>query len=151
MSLQSAIAVFVEANPSIAKKDFLKMVGEHFTEAKGDFKKKNKKKSSSDSDTPAKPLNAYQVFVKEQMVKLKEEGSSAIGKELMKEIGVLWKAHKAESASNSETETETVVVSKSNDETPKEEAKSRGGFKGGVAKEKKKKNKAKSSENEEEE
>ena len=153
MSLQSAIAVFVEANPSIAKKDFLKMVGEHFSEAKGDFKKKNKKKSSSDSDAPAKPLNAYQVFVKEQMVKLKDEGSSATGKELMKEIGVLWKAHKAESASNSEAETEIVISeeknkkksSKSSDETPKEEAKSTGGFKGGVAK---KKNKAKSSEKE---
>jgi HMG (high mobility group) box len=112
MSLQSAIVAFVQANPSISKKDFLKMVGDNFSEAKGDLKKKTKKSSSSDSDAPAKPLNAYQVFVKEQMTKLKEDGSSATGKELMKEIGVLWKAHKAENDSSSDPEPEVVGKSK---------------------------------------
>lgn len=113
MSLQSAIVAFVQANPSISKKDFLKMVGDNFSEAKDDLKKKTKKSSSSsDSDAPAKPLNAYQVFVKEQMTKLKEDGSSATGKELMKEIGVLWKAHKAENDSSSDPEPEVVGKSK---------------------------------------
>ena len=134
MSLQSAIVAFVQANPSISKKDFLKMVGDNFSEAKGDLKKKNKKASSSDSDAPAKPLNAYQVFVKEQMTKLKEDGSSATGKELMKEIGVLWKAHKAENDSNSDPEPEVVGKSKKGSkksEEPKKDVKPPKGEKGG--------------------
>ena len=123
MSLQSAIVAFVQANPSISKKDFLKMVGDNFSEAKGDLKKKTKKSSSSDSDTPAKPLNAYQVFVKEQMTKLKEDGSSATGKELMKEIGVLWKAHKAENDSSSDPEPEVVGKSKKGSKKSEESSK----------------------------
>ena len=90
--LQTAVFEFLDTNPDVSMKDFLNKIKADFKEYK-DHVKKDKKNAKSDV---IKPLNAYQLFVKEQMKKFKDEDSKLTGKELMKEISILWKKSKDE-------------------------------------------------------
>ena len=92
--LQTAVFEFLDTNPDVSMKDFLNKIKADFKEYK-DHVKKDKKKAKNDV---IKPLNAYQLFVKEQMKKFKDEDSKLTGKELMKEISILWKKSKDESS-----------------------------------------------------
>lgn len=81
-------------------------------------KKKTTKKTKGDdgaSDKPKRAATAYNLFMKEQIEKLKEEGSSLTGKEKMQKIAELWKQAKAFSSSDEEAvpaddEKDTVVA-----------------------------------------
>jgi hypothetical protein len=90
--LQTAVFEFLDTNPDVSMKDFLNKIKADFKEYK-DHVKKEKKNVKSDV---VKPLNAYQLFVKEQMKKFKDDDSKLTGKELMKEISILWKKSKDE-------------------------------------------------------
>lgn len=87
--LQTAVTGLIGDGMSV--KDLLKEVKDICK----DLKDQQKKKSKSDAkDGVTKPLNSYQLFVKEQMKVLKDNGTTLTGKDLMKEIGVLWKQKK---------------------------------------------------------
>lgn len=90
--LETAIIDYLENSPESSLKDLLNEVK---TIVKGH--KEQLKKAKKDNDVKSgvvKPLNPYQLFVKEQMKVLKDNGTSLTGKELMKEISALWKAKK---------------------------------------------------------
>jgi hypothetical protein len=122
MSLNDAVRSYIEANPEVTKPVFLKVAGDIFTiltgkskggkkkggdEGEVKAKKSGKKIPSVDEDgeeKPAKKLNAYQVFMKEQMPLLqkrendKPEGEPKLKpRELMTEISEMWKAKKESS------------------------------------------------------
>jgi len=88
--LQNALFEYLDNNTDISMKDFLNKIKIDFKTHR-DSQKKDKKTSKSDI---VKPLNAYQLFVKEQMKKFKDDDSKLTGKELMKEISILWKQSK---------------------------------------------------------
>ena len=96
--LESAIIDYLENSPETSLKDLLNEVK---SIVKG--RKEQLKKSKKDSDARTgvvKPLNPYQLFVKEQMKAFKDNGTSLTGKELMKEISSLWKQKKGDVASS---------------------------------------------------
>jgi hypothetical protein len=73
-------------------------------------------------------LNPYQLFVKEQIKNMKDNGSSLNGKELMKEIAFLWKQKKSNDMNHTkikETAITTVIypLEKINDDDYKNEKK----------------------------
>jgi len=88
--LQNALFEYLDNNTDISMKDFLNKIKADFKTHR-DSQKKDKKTSKSDV---VKPLNAYQLFVKEQMKKFKDDDSKLTGKELMKEISIKWKQSK---------------------------------------------------------
>lgn len=120
MSINDAVQSYIEANPETTKPTFLKMIGDIFTSIKGGLKSKKEVLSSEDEgekkgkkgkkggkivivdeDKPEKKLNAYQIFMKEQMPLLqKRENEKEDGepkkkpRELMSEISELWKTKK---------------------------------------------------------
>lgn len=89
--LQSALVEYLESHSDMSMKDLLSEIKSIIKDVKDD-KKKSKKSSLKSSDP--KPLNPYQSFVKEQMKIFKDNGTSLTGKELMREISVLWKQQK---------------------------------------------------------
>jgi len=89
--LQSALVEYLESHSDMSMKDLLSEIKIIIKDVKDDQKKQ--KKSSSKSGEP-KPLNPYQSFVKEQMRIFKENGTTLTGKELMREISLLWKQQK---------------------------------------------------------
>jgi hypothetical protein len=89
--LQSALVEYLDSHSDMSMKDLLSEIKSIIKDVKDD--KKKSKKSSSKSGEP-KPLNPYQSFVKDQMKIFKDSGTSLTGKELMKEISVLWKQQK---------------------------------------------------------
>ena len=89
--LQSALVEYLDSHSDMSMKDLLSEIKSIIKDVKDD--KKKSKKSSSKSGEP-KPLNPYQSFVKDQMKIFKDNGTSLTGKELMKEISVLWKQQK---------------------------------------------------------
>ena len=64
--------------------------------------KKGKLPRGAKKDKPKRPPTAYNIFMGEQMEKLKEEGSTLSGKEKMQLVAKLWKDKKG---SSSEEET----------------------------------------------
>lgn len=122
MSLNEAVKNYLEENPETTKPTFLKMIGDMFISIKGSLKASKKKEVSSDEEgevikkgkkggkkaakeegeeKPEKKLNAYQVFMKEQMPILqKRENDKGEGeqkkkpRELMTEISEMWKLKK---------------------------------------------------------
>jgi hypothetical protein len=129
------ISQLLEENKDITKKEFLSSVGSFYTELMGDKKKKpssRKKAVKEDAkeegeeqkpkkgrkkapvkkvDGEKKSLNAYQLFVKEQMPILTEreknkgeDEEKLSRKELMTEISRLWKEHKEETKTSKKDE-----------------------------------------------
>lgn len=121
MSLNEAVKNYLEENPEATKPTFLKMIGDMFISIKGSLKvgkkevnsdeegevikkvKKGGKKAAKEEgeEKPEKKLNAYQVFMKEQMPILqKRENEKGEGeqkkkpRELMTEISEMWKLKK---------------------------------------------------------
>ncbi len=122
MSLNEAVKNYLEENPEATKPTFLKMIGDMFISIKGSLKAGKKKEVNSDEEgevnkkgkkggkkaakeegeeKPEKKLNAYQVFMKEQMPILqKRENEKGEGeqkkkpRELMTEISEMWKLKK---------------------------------------------------------
>lgn len=122
MSLNEAVKNYLEENPEATKPTFLKMIGDMFISIKGSLKTGKKKEVNSDEEgevikkgkkggkkaakeegeeKPEKKLNAYQVFMKEQMPILqKRENEKGEGeqkkkpRELMTEISEMWKLKK---------------------------------------------------------
>lgn len=118
--LESAIIDYLENSPETSLKDLLNEVK---SIVKG--RKEQLKKSKKDSDAKAgvvKPLNPYQLFVKEQMKAFKDNGTSLTGKELMKEISSLWK-QKKETSSEPEPELSTPPQSPRSEPEPEPERK----------------------------
>lgn len=100
--LQNAITGLI--GDGMSMKDLLKEVKDICK----DLKDQQKKKSKSDAkDGVTKPLNSYQLFVKEQMKVLKDNGTTLTGKDLMKEIGVLWKQKKGTTSPTEEDDAHT--------------------------------------------
>jgi hypothetical protein len=89
--LQSALVEYLESHSDMSMKDLLSEIKSIIKDVKDD--KKKSKKSLVKSGDP-KPLNPYQSFVKEQMKIFKDNGTSLTGKELMRQISVLWKQQK---------------------------------------------------------
>jgi len=88
MSINEAVKNYIEENPETNKQTFLKMMGDIFMIVKSSMK-------------TGKKLNAYQIFMKEQMPLLqKRENEKGEGetkkkpKELMSEISEMWKMQK---------------------------------------------------------
>jgi len=52
---------------------------------------KKASKKTGEAEKPKRPPTAYNLFMREQMEILKEEGSSLTGKEKMQKIAELWK------------------------------------------------------------
>ena len=71
------------ASDNISKKELIKEI----TKIYDDMKKPEKEKKEKKKREP----NAYNIFMKEQMAKLKDEGSKLSGKEKMSHIAGLWK------------------------------------------------------------
>ncbi len=126
MSINEAVKNYLEENPETNKPTFLKMIGDIFMSVKNSMKAGKKKEKDAGSDEegidvvkkgkkggkktakaddgeekPEKKLNAYQLFMKEQMPILqKRENDKAEGeakkkpRELMSEISEMWKAKK---------------------------------------------------------
>ena len=97
MSINEAVKNYLEENPKTNKQTFIKMMGDIFA----NVEKKGKNKKGEAVEKPEKKLNAYQVFMKEQMPLLqKRENEKGKGeakkkpKELMSEISEMWKMQK---------------------------------------------------------
>jgi hypothetical protein len=90
----SSFNTFFEANETYTRKEFV----EYAKKVYDDNCKKTKK--VVDENAVKKPLNAYQLFMKEQRVILNKrenertDGEKKKSTELMKEIAELWKIHK---------------------------------------------------------
>jgi len=134
--LQSALVEYLDSHSDMSMKDLLSEIKSIIKDVKDD--KKKSKKSSSKSGEP-KPLNPYQSFVKDQMKIFKDNGTSLTGKELMKEISVLWKQQKDGHVTE---EFESPPQSPRNDEDSKD-SKSDGDVKGVKSKDVKSKNESK--------
>ena len=115
MSINEAVKNYLEENPETNKPNFLKMIGDIFMSVKNSMKAGKKKEKDSCSDEegvdvvkkgkkggkkavkvddgeekPEKKLNAYQLFMKEQMPLLqKRENEKAEGEPIVtgKQIG----------------------------------------------------------------
>ncbi len=128
------ISQLLEENKDITKKEFLSSVGSFYTELMGGKKKPSSRKKAVKEDAKEegeeqkpkkgrkkapvkkvdgekKPLNAYQLFVKEQMPILTEreknkgeDEEKLSRKELMTEISRLWKEHKEETKTSKKDE-----------------------------------------------
>jgi hypothetical protein len=91
--LVSAFNKYFEENETFARKDLLEF-------AKKAYDENYKKTKKNDENAIKKPLNEYQLFMKEQRIILnkreseKEEGEKKKSTELMKEIAEMWKIHK---------------------------------------------------------
>jgi hypothetical protein len=105
MSINEAVKSYLEENPETNKPTFLKMMGDIFMTVKSSMKdgKKGTKGGFKGGimEKPEKKLNAYQIFMKEQMPLLqKRENEKGEGKakkkprELMSEISEMWKMKK---------------------------------------------------------
>lgn len=105
MSINEAVKSYLKENPETNKSTFIKMMGDIFITVKDSMKdgKKGTKGGFKGGimEKPEKKLNAYQIFMKEQMPLLqKRENEKAEGeikkkpKELMSEISEMWKMKK---------------------------------------------------------
>ena len=101
MSLNEVAKSYLEANPDTSKPVFLKMMGGIYTGAMGKKKIVTKKDDKVPKEKTEKKLNAYQVFMQEQMTILQErENQKGEGekkkkpRELMTEISEMWKLKK---------------------------------------------------------
>ena len=92
--LETAILEYLKNEPEISVKDLLNEV-KSIVKSRKEQLKKEKKESDAKAGV-VKPLNPYQLFVKEQMKKFKDDGTTLTGKELMREISTLWKQKKEE-------------------------------------------------------
>lgn len=116
------VTLYEKNDQEITLVEMKKSLGEIFKIVSVGKKKSVKKvKGEEDgcSDKPKRAATPYNLFMKEQMEKLKDEGSSLSGKEKMQAIAELWKRAKAFSSSDEETapaddEKETVASKKSN-------------------------------------
>lgn len=107
--LETAILDYLKSKPEISVKDLLNEV-KSIVKSYKEHLKKEKKESNAKAGV-AKPLNPYQLFVKEKMKKFKDNGTTLTGKELMTEISTLWKLKK-------EVDAESDGVADSDDEPP---------------------------------
>ncbi len=129
MSINEAVKSYLEENPETNKPTFLKMIGDIFMSIKSSMKAGKKKEKDAGSDEedvdgvkkgkkggkkakvddgeekPEKKLNAYQLFMKEQMPILQKRENDKTGgeakkkpRELMSEISEMWKTKKGEVA-----------------------------------------------------
>lgn len=89
--ISTELSTFIESKKNkISKKEFSKFILETSNNLYDKYYKIDKE------EKPKKPLSDYQLFLKEKMIELKEQNTGKNPKELMKEIGVMWKAKKAE-------------------------------------------------------
>lgn len=97
-------ALFEGKDEEVSLTDMKKSLTEVFKATSSGKKKATKKTNGEDgaSDKPKRSPTKYNIFMKEQMQKLKEEGSSLTGPEKMAHIANLWKQEKASSSSDEE-------------------------------------------------
>ena len=101
MSINEAVKSYLVENPETNKPTFLKMMGDIFMTVKSSMKDGKKGTKGGVVEKPEKKLNAYQIFMKEQMPLLqKRENEKGKGetkkkpRELMSEISEMWKMKK---------------------------------------------------------
>lgn len=107
--LKTAILDYLKSKPEISVKDLLNEVKSIVKSYKEQLKKE--KKESDVKTGVAKPLNPYQLFVKEKMRTFKDNGTTLNYRERMTEISTLWKLKK-------ELASESDGVADSDDEPP---------------------------------
>ena len=107
-------ALFDEKDEEVSLVEMKKMLSEVHKAASGLKKKSSKKgkKESGKDEKPKRAPTAYNLFMKEQMEKLKQDGSSLSGKEKMQAIAELWKNAKA--SSSDEQKIHSTYVSSNN-------------------------------------
>jgi len=93
------------SSEDISKKELTAAISKLYDEMKKPEKKekKEKKEMKENEEKKKRAPTAYNIFMQEQMAKLKEEESKMTGKEKMSHIAKLWKAKK-ESDSEGEKE-----------------------------------------------
>ena len=92
-------ALFEGKDEEISLTEMKKMLTEvHKASASSKKASKKVKKEAGEVEKPKRPPTAYNLFMKEQMEKLKEEGSTLTGKEKMQKIAELWKDAKVSSS-----------------------------------------------------
>lgn len=98
------VALYEGKDEEVSLTEMKKSLSEVYKAVSSGKKKSTKKTKGDDeaSDKPKRAATAYNLFMKEQMEKLKEEGSSLTGKEKMQKIAELWKQAKAFSSSDEE-------------------------------------------------
>jgi len=96
-------ALFNDNDTEISLKEMKEMLTDIYKTA-GPSKKKSSKKEKAEvaADKPKREPTAYNLFMKEQMEILKEEGSTLTGKEKMQKIAELWKEKKTSSPEKEE-------------------------------------------------
>jgi len=115
MSLSDAIKIFRNDNPTISKKDFLKMMGDAFSLLDND--KSSKKKKEVDPNKPPRELSEYQKFIQKTSKEVKSDGT----KYKMAEIAELWKEFKASNSQKTTPPKKTTPPEKEEEEEPEEE------------------------------
>ena len=83
---------FEDNSDGYTRKDLITCIKNAYDNSNISKKRRNKKKDGEIKEK--KPLNAYQLFVKEQMTILKNTEEINNHKELMKKISELWKKSK---------------------------------------------------------
>ena len=92
-------ALFADNDTEISLAEMKVMLTDIYKASSSGKKTKSVKKDKSDAtDKPKRQPTAYNLFMKEQMEKLKEDGSSLTGKEKMQKIAELWKEKKSTSS-----------------------------------------------------
>jgi hypothetical protein len=133
-SMVERIQELLSENEDISRKEFVAAVGKIFSELKGkpERKKKVSKKTDEADDKVVKPKRApskYNIYMKEQMPILaareKDKGEDKkTTRELMQEIGEMWKLEKERVKSESENASSEDDKAKTADKKPKNAAKS---------------------------
>ncbi len=111
-------ALFEGKDEEVSLAEMKKMLTEVHKASASSSKKASKKvkKEAGEVEKPKRPPTAYNLFMKEEMEKLKIEGSTLTGKEKMQKIAELWKNAKAFTSSEEE-------VLPADDEKPKKSGK----------------------------
>ena len=91
-------ALFEGKDEEISLAEMKKMLTEVPKASASSKKVKKVKKEVGEVEKPKRPPTAYNLFMKEEMEKLKIEGSTLTGKEKMQKIAELWKDAKVSSS-----------------------------------------------------
>jgi len=96
-------ALFEGKDEEVSLAEMKKMLTEvHKASSSSKKVSKKGKKEAGEVEKPKRPPTAYNLFMKEEMEKLKIEGSTLTGKEKMQKIAELWKNAKAFTSSEEE-------------------------------------------------
>ena len=106
----------IECMDNLTQADMIKYLKEAYKEVDtGKKTRKSPKKAEEGVEKKKREPSAYNIFMKEKMAELKQNGETLTGKELMQKVAGMWNDHKNASSESEEDK----KLSKEEEETAK--------------------------------